>query len=434
MASGNEINFFFNYIPPQPRSLADKANTAKWAERRGFYTCNSKNSYLSYMDTGSPKDREDYLAKVDYESLPNNMKSSYLEYMGDKKKTFSADEKSSGLFDRKGMLNAERRKMHREMLKNNQGNIWSGVITFEKDFGQKHSSTSEQACKAMQKVFDKFIDNTHLSSEHIEWMGALHENTEHYHIHYTFYEKQPCRLMKDGDITHSYKGNITKDQLDYLKQSMFRYFTYSQINTYGTRDKILQAMRANFKDMSANGQLFKDFKELSLNLGTTQGAVYKDLSESQKKMIDVFSMKIIRGDDELLNHYTKTFAELAKAEDDMKAYDTQRNHTSTIKNRSDVFRKDLFERMGRIVLKNAEYVAERTNIANSRISNVYSSNLNDSAKSTSVRMIKKGLSKAAFRMFRNTIKESSGLVKNYHWLKILQDKEKEEKMKNAKIY
>lgn len=434
MASGNEINFFFNYIPPQPRSLSDKANVARWAERRAFYTCNDKNSYLSYMKTGSPKDREDYLAKVDYESLPNNMQPSYMKYMGDRNKTYSADEKSSGLFDRKGMLNANREKQHREALRANKGNIWSGVITFEKEFGQKHSSTAKQASEAMKKVFDKFLNSTHLSSKHIEWLGSLHENTEHYHIHYTFYEKEPYRLMKGGELKHSYKGNVEKEQLDYLKQSMFRYFTYSQINTYETRDKILSALRSDFSDISMNGQLFKDFKELSGSLKVLPNTAYKDLTQEQRKMVDIFSLKIIKGDSELLNHYTKTFSELAKADESIKEYDTQRGAQTSIKSRADVFREDLFARMGRVVLKNADYVSERMEIAHARINDVYASDLSDKAKSTSVRMIKKGLSKASFRMFRNLINESSGLVKNYHWLKILQDKEKEERLKNAKVY
>ncbi len=433
MASGNEINFFFNFIPPQPRSLADKGNVSRWAERRAFYTCNDKNSYLAYMDTGSPKDREDYLAKVDYESLPNNMKSSYLEYMGDNKKTFSADEKSSGLFDRKGMLDTKRKKQHREALKNNQGNIWSGVITFEKEFGQKHSSDAKQAHKAMQRVFDKFLDSTHLSSEHIEWMGSLHENTDHYHIHYTFYEKEPYRLMQNGELKHSYKGNVAKEQLDYFKQSMFRYFIYSQINTYETRDKILQTMRSDFSDMSINGQLFKDFKELARNLQISPNAKYKDLSEPQREMVDIFSMKIIRGDDELLNHYTRTFSEIAKADESIKEYDTQRNHKTSIKSMADVFREDLYARMGRVVLKNVDYVSERLEIANARINDVYASDLSDKAKSTSVRMIKKSISKMSFRMFRNLMNDSKACVKNYHWLKILRDKEAEDRTRNETI-
>ncbi|MFI3166539.1 MAG: relaxase MobL [Bacillota bacterium] len=436
MASGNEINFFFNFTPPEPRSLNQKSDVSSWEKKRAFFTCNSKNSHLAYMETGSPKDYGYYLEATRGDSVPNNTKKSYVDYMDDKKKqTRNKQERSTGLFDRGGMLSEERKQKHREALKQNGGNIWSGVITFEKDFGSKHCSTSTQAYNSMKNVFDKFLDSTHLSSKNIEWLGSLHENTDNFHIHYTFYEKAPFRKMKDGTTKYTFKGNVREQEIDYLKQSFFRYFTFSQINLYDTRDKIMDYLKSDFKDVSENGKLFKDFKTLVTSLNLKKGTKYKDLNPFQKKMVDDFSMKIIRSDDEIKNHYIKTFSKLAEAEREMNSFDKARNKREALQSKSETFRQDLFKRMGGIVLQGCEEVRDNIDFCKEKIDVVYASERSSKQKSASVRMIKKGLSKITYKAFKWILRENNAehIKKNFHWLKILNDKEEEERKQCEKV-
>ncbi len=241
--------------------------------------------------------------------------------------------------------------------------------------------------------------------------------------------------MKDGTLKHTFKGNVREREMDYIKQSFFRYFSYSQVNLHDTRDKIMSYLKSDFKDLSENGKLYKDFKELASSLDLKKYVKYSDLDSYQRKAIDDFSMKIIKSDDELKDYYLKTFSQLAKAEKEIKAYENVRNKTPPLKSKSETFRADLFKRMGGVILQSVEEVKENSKLCSEKIEIIYSSGKSNKAKSTSVRMVKKGLSKLTYRAFRWIMSENSGanIKKNYNWLKIIREKDEEERKRGEKI-
>ena len=54
-----------------------------------------------------------------------------------------------------------------------------------------------QAYELMRTEFPKFLKRASFQPDNIVWCAGFHTNTDHRHIHFSFYEKQPLRYRKN---------------------------------------------------------------------------------------------------------------------------------------------------------------------------------------------------------------------------------------------
>lgn len=445
MASGNEINFFINYIQPKPNANWQQKWIDRWEKRRSFFSCNGEYNYLNYMETGSPTLEKEYFEAIDGEEQPkdNEKRGSYLDYMEQdiksKKLASLGKEKSKGLFDKDGLCSKERRNEHDKSLKETKGIIWEGIITFEKDYGNKYCSTTEQAQSAMKVVFKNFLNQTHLKDKNITWTGALHENTDHYHIHYTFYETKPWREVDwSKDPVYTSKGNIDKKAFDYIKQSFYKYFEEQAIDVHTLREKSTARFKEFRSDFSRNGNYFKDFKQLGKTLAiTTDKPKYEALSDKQRLMVDRFSMRILRTQPDLVAEYNKTFAELGRAKSNMNLFAKARK-IEPIESKAESFKRDFLKRLGNSVLGSCVNVYTARIKANEKVDELKRRKKdNDKVRfrQANIRRIKKGFSKFSYNAFQNMLGERVGesVIKDYKWLEIVEESERQASEKQESI-
>lgn len=432
MPSGNEINFFINSILAKPQACWNESQINLWAKKRSFFSCNGKYNYLSYMKTGSPNEEKKFLEIAKDDTMPNNaVKRSYFRYMSNR-------EKSEGLFDKDGICNLEQEKFHKNHIQNAGGTIWEGVISFEKEFGEKYCCDIEKAQSAMKAVMKKFLDNTHLKDKNIEWVASLHENTEHYHIHFTFFEKEPWRMVKGKKkLQYSNKFVIDMNAINKLKQSFYKYFLEHSIDVFSLRDNSLKMLRSYYDDLTPNGRLYKQFKQLTENLKKENKidfhTNYKNLNNDAKEVINDFIMNMIKANKNLYKNYNDTFMKLYSAEEKINDFAKKRNEKPII-SKAKTFRSDFYNRLGNEILQTCLLVINMQNEGNKKIKEI---GLRKSKRyvNRDVNKIKKGLADAEYHLFAGIIEAncSEEVLKNYSWLAIeceAQQRELEEKMSN----
>ena len=422
MASGKEIIFKFRHLPSKASPNWKQKDVDEWKAKRMFYSCNGSRNHVNYMKTGSPD--EDKLQK------------NHLDYMEQKNKVIEkGKERSMGLFDRDGKCGEEREQAHREKLKETKGIIWYGVVSFTKGFGESYCYTSDQAENAMKSVLKPFLNHTHLKDRNINWIGALHLNTDNPHIHFTFYEKEPWRVNKNGEKVYTNKGKIEKESFDYVKMSFYKYFQEEAIDIHTLRDKTLERFKEIRADLSRNGSYFNDFKELSRKLKIIDDKPkYESLTALQKNMVDNFSIRLLQTQPELVKEYSKTFAKLKKAERNIQEFANIRN-TDSIESKAESFKKDFFKRMGNSILTSCSTVHRvevKTKDYVKFISDRDRENRMSNKNKSLIRSVKKNFSQVAYSSFKRLIRldDANEIMKNYKWLDIVAEaEEREDKLK-----
>ena len=152
----------------------------KQQDKRNYYSSNKFSDYVKYVDTGI-KD----LRNIDYVEYANN------------------DTKSSGLFNQNGKMTKKQIANLRKNLRETESVIWSGVISFEEEFGKLWCNNYEQAMHILQNELPKFFKKSNFNPDNMEWFAGLHENTDNRHIHFVFFEKKPIRIREKGKKAYS---------------------------------------------------------------------------------------------------------------------------------------------------------------------------------------------------------------------------------------
>ena len=125
----------------------DKSNQ----DKRNYYSSNKYDDYLKYVATGI-KDLE----KLDFVEYSNN------------------STKSSGIFNQNGLMSKEQISDFRKDLRETKSVIWSGIISFEEDFGKKWCCCYEQAYELVKNELPKYFKRAGLNPDNIEWFAGLH--------------------------------------------------------------------------------------------------------------------------------------------------------------------------------------------------------------------------------------------------------------------
>lgn len=299
--------------------------------RRVFYSSNSKDDYLGYIDKG----------------VKLNKDMDYLDYTGNL-------EKSSGVFNQNGLLNYDSKRLIREALRNTKSCIWDLVISFESEYGLNNVDSYEDALELVKNVLPKFFKALKLKEDNIIWFEGLHTNTDNRHIHISFFEKEPM-YYDAKKKTYKYRhGRINIKSCTELKMNIEKYFLTPKESMKRVRRLMVDEAR-NSMNSSSHLSLDKDFKwllkELYNKLPTTGHIAY--LSPNMKEcrpIVDNITKKILN-----LGKHSLEYVEL---EDRLKSYDNKMIEASEIYNTNadnyllrDKFNEDLFRRMGNVIIQ-----------------------------------------------------------------------------------
>lgn len=214
------LKAFFNigFTLPQPPSNLRGQSRADYIARRKFYDLTSEYNYFSYTLNGKKvvknKDAEQY---------------------------YTRGGTNGGLFDMRGALSEEQVQEMKSQLKTTRSIIWHGVISFDDDTS-KGFETQESAIKFLNQTFGAFIDRTQLNRKNICVFASLHKDTDHRHIHFAFFEKEPNHRYKDGTVDYTRRGKISQKAIDNYLVSANMHLSEHGEEYYSARDRALDRL------------------------------------------------------------------------------------------------------------------------------------------------------------------------------------------------
>ncbi len=241
--SNQPIIFNIQYTPYCLPKSATENERAKHASERAFYNMTGDENVYTYITT---------------EGKQTGGKRTALEYL----------QKSTGVFNDKGMLTEEQVVEMKERLKKNEGHIWHGFISLNKEESYK-IDTPEKCIELIKRTFPSFIDDLKLDKNNVDLMCALHlDRPDHLHIHFVFWEKEPKFKDKNGYLQYRRRGKIDKKAIDNMFVRLALYLDDDKSNLYKARDKALRKLkeRTEIKVAMSNEEIQKEIIALAKDL------------------------------------------------------------------------------------------------------------------------------------------------------------------------
>lgn len=296
--------------------------------RRDFYSSATSNDYVTYIskgiDAGKGADRD------------------YMTYMGN-------PDKSTGVFDRKGILDAERKKELREQLRKAKGNIWDLVISTDGPLGKEKLSSYEQAHSLLCDVLPKLFKRMGFSEGSIIWFAGLHTNTDNRHLHISFFEKEPTFYNQRAGEYRYRRGRVKQEYLSLLKAETEEHLLSSgKSEIKRLQDKVIEDLRSGaspdiFDD--SNPLLRSEMRELLETITLTGRHSYVSLSSDIKGHVDAVTT-ILLSSSEPGREMLSSIARLKKSEEGIR----RRYGTGSKGLKADSIEDDLYRRVGNMVI------------------------------------------------------------------------------------
>lgn len=256
-------------------------------------------------------------------------------------------EKSHGIFDKRGILTPEQIKELREKLRKTNSPIWHGVISFTEEFGNQFCDSYEKAYSMMTAEFPKFFKKAGLNPDNITWFAGLHENTDNKHIHFAFFENEAMRTRQRKNGSYFSDGFIPIKAINSTKVAI----ELRLLNIAKEIAEKRKTMTQELKNQMENEAFMRNINFLIEYL-PTQGRMQYESENMQKfrPEIDFAIYSIIKTNKNLKNTFD-TFNNLLSKRDQeiIKAY-TKINISYENKLLQDKYIKDLYRRLGNIVL------------------------------------------------------------------------------------
>ena len=328
-----------NYYPA-------KSNSAKYAKRREFYSSNMTDDYMRYIDKGI----------VD-KNIPitDAMHPDFMDYVGD-------NEKSSGVFDKDGLLNKEQKADLRNRLRATGSVIWDMVISFKAGYGQKNIKDCRDAQGLLNAQLNRFFKQAGLHPDNITWYAGLHINTENSHIHVSFFEREP-RFLRQKDRTRYYhNGKLRQAGIDGFKIGVEQYFCDTTVQLKAARQAVLTAAKhALAYSMDKNGlnkYVAAKIAEIIKELPDKGYISYMgDKLGNVRLLADKITAFILNCDEGLNRSYGEFVNRLLVRDENTKAY-CKRNKIKNVGDYlvTDKTVKDLYRRLGNLVINTAVHI------------------------------------------------------------------------------
>ena len=311
-------------------------NDEKMQDKRNYYSSNKYSDYLKYIATGI-KD----LQKLDFVEYSNN------------------NSKSPGIFNQNGKMTSKEIADVRKSLRDTQSVIWSGIITFEEQFGLKWCNNFEQAYNLVKSELPKYFKRAGLNPNNIEWFAGLHENTDNRHIHLIFFEKEPLRIKGKKKIFSI--GKVSTKAMDFFKANLELAATDFRAREIRVRTNLTKSFNEEINDVS--GLKIKSMLLGLANQFPESGHLYYNSEKMQnlKSQVDNITTYIIKHNPNI-QLYKDDFDELVKEKDELaNSYCKRNGYNKPTESVGDKMMNDIYRRLGNIVIESARELKLKEN-------------------------------------------------------------------------
>ena len=311
-------------------------NDEKMQDKRNYYSSNKYSDYLKYIATGIQD-----LQKLDFVEYSNN------------------NSKSPGIFNQNGKMTSKEIADVRKSLRDTQSVIWSGIITFEEQFGLKWCNNFEQAYNLVKSELPKYFKRAGLNPNNIEWFAGLHENTDNRHIHLIFFEKEPLRIKGKKKIFSI--GKVSTKAMDFFKANLELAATDFRAREIRVRTNLTKSFNEEINDVS--GLKIKSMLLGLANQFPESGHLYYNSEKMQnlKSQVDNITTYIIKHNPNI-QLYKDDFDELVKEKDELaNSYCKRNGYNKPTESVGDNMMNDIYRRLGNIVIESARELKLKEN-------------------------------------------------------------------------
>ena len=228
-------------MPNAPAYLRGNAR-AEYQARRKFYNLTADYNFFSYALDGK---------KVEKNATAENY--------------FTRGGTNTGLFNLNGAMTKEQVDELKEKLKTTKSVIWHGFISFDEETSRGFN-TQENAIKFMRQTFGAFLKRTHLNEKNVELYAALHTDTDHRHIHFAFFEKEPKSRDKNGNLGYTKRGLISPIAIDNYLVSANMHLSEHADEYYTARDRAIGRLNEVRKHRAEMAPIYRRFRQQELNI------------------------------------------------------------------------------------------------------------------------------------------------------------------------
>lgn len=275
--SNQPVVFNIQYTPYSlPRSATAEERAKNASDRAFFDMTGDTNIY-------------DYITTEEKQTGKKTKKLTAFEYL----------QKSTGVFNDRGVLSKEQVAEMKARLKGNKGNIWHGFISINKEESHK-IDTPEKCIELVKRTFPQFFSDAKLDKNNIDLMCALHmDRPDHLHIHFVFWEKEPKYKDKNGKVQYRRRGKIEKKAIDNLFVRTALFLGDDKGGVFKARDKAIRELRGLTyvkRAMSMNEEIKKEIIALAKDLPSDKKArvVYgsKDMLPYRERVDRIVEMML----------------------------------------------------------------------------------------------------------------------------------------------
>ena len=410
-----QVVFNIEYTPAKAPKRASKEAIKEWSDTRQFYNLTAGYNYITYSLNG----------------LKTQTHKDYLDYM----------EKSTGAFDRYGFIDERRLEKIKKELAETESTIWHGFISFEENLAPKFDNIDE-CIHFMQRTFSSLVKGSALKLDNLEIMASLHRDTDHRHIHFMFYEKEPTHINRDGTKSYTTKNVFNQANIDNFMIEANLYLDEEKHDLYSSRNEVMNLLKTNLgavvKSDYGESEIGKKLYSLSQKLPKTGRLQYgSDNIDPLRDEIDNIVSCVIKSDSNLLNAVSDVNKELSRREalinkirkDNKIAWvDGRRIKPSDIKD--DLFiqpgtisegkindelkyieelRKDMKRRLGNIVLSSAKELQNTKEVETTKLD----WSANSRHHKVAARQLRQIINKVSYKFVKNIGREVYGIQEDF---------------------
>lgn len=204
----------------------------------GYTLAAPPNSYTGEKRAAYIAERKFYNLTAEYNYFSYTLNGKKVCKNADAEHYFTREGTNSGLFNMDGPIDEEQKKDLKARLKNTKSTIWHGFISFD-DETSLGFNAQENCVKFMRQTFGGFLERAGFKKSNIELYCSLHQDTAHRHIHFSFFEKKPLRLDKNGKLGFTRRGKIKQEAIDNYLVSANMHLSEHGAEYYSARDKAI---------------------------------------------------------------------------------------------------------------------------------------------------------------------------------------------------
>lgn len=316
MNSKNAVYFNIEPVPVQPGVGWSETRIKKWEDERKFYSCNAdpgKPDVAHYTADGEKVARPD--DELLREQAAARLGMDLFERLPDKSEARRIDEymtrfNTLGAFDLDGAMTKIEVEEWIKGAQKAPGTIWHGVLSLPA--WQSKLVRYEDMEKLMRQTFGGFLKNAGFDLANIALFAALHENTEHKHIHFTFYERAPTYLDKHGERHYRKKYKLPQKALDEYRMSATAYLDEHKRDLYNYRNAAVQGI-LGLNLVPTDRELYVALTELADKLPKRGRLQYNSENIAPyRNDIDHVAMLLLRRSPDALAAHIKTLSEIKR--------------------------------------------------------------------------------------------------------------------------